>query len=48
MKAVPVAVLRPMIGASEAASKAILGIRNQLDPNEKAIMKDVQFIPWWC
>lgn len=32
IRAVPVAVLRPMIGASEAMSKAIIGVRNAVDP----------------
>ena len=32
VRAVLIAVLRPMIGASEAVSKTLLGLRNQLDP----------------
>jgi autophagy-related protein 2 len=32
VRAVPVAVLKPMIGASEAVSKTLLGMRNSLDP----------------
>ncbi|KAF9265490.1 hypothetical protein L218DRAFT_860278 [Marasmius fiardii PR-910] len=33
IRAVPIAVLRPMIGASEAVSKTLLGLHNSLDPN---------------
>ncbi|CAA7271644.1 unnamed protein product [Cyclocybe aegerita] len=33
IRAVPIAVLKPMIGASEAASKALQGLHNTLDPN---------------
>jgi len=33
VRAVPVAVLRPMIGATEAFSKTLLGLRNTLDPD---------------
>ncbi|GAA6043292.1 hypothetical protein JCM8097_003040 [Rhodosporidiobolus ruineniae] len=32
VRAVPIAVLKPMIGASGAVSKALLGLRNTLDP----------------
>ncbi|GAA5828512.1 hypothetical protein JCM11251_000826 [Rhodosporidiobolus azoricus] len=32
VRAVPIAVLKPMIGASGAISKALLGLRNSLDP----------------
>ncbi|TPX51151.1 hypothetical protein SeMB42_g02015 [Synchytrium endobioticum] len=32
IRAVPVAVLKPMIGATEAMSKTLLGLRNQIDP----------------
>lgn len=32
VRAVPIAVLRPMIGASEAMSKTLFGLRNSLDP----------------
>ena len=41
IKAVPVAVLKPMIGASEAVSKTLLGLRNTIDPNQKLEMEDV-------
>lgn len=33
IRAVPIAVLKPMIGASEAVSQALLGLHNTLDPN---------------
>ncbi|KAI0035921.1 hypothetical protein K488DRAFT_42229 [Vararia minispora EC-137] len=33
IRAVPIAVLKPMIGASEAVSKALLGLQNTMDPN---------------
>ncbi|KAF9464765.1 hypothetical protein BDZ94DRAFT_466688 [Collybia nuda] len=33
IRAVPIAVLRPMIGASEAVSQTLLGLHNTLDPN---------------
>ncbi|EKM55349.1 uncharacterized protein PHACADRAFT_208868 [Phanerochaete carnosa HHB-10118-sp] len=36
VRAVPIAVLRPMIGASEAVSKTLLGLHNTLDPNVRA------------
>lgn len=36
VRAVPIAVLRPMIGASEAVSKTLLGLHNTLDPNIRA------------
>jgi autophagy-related protein 2 len=32
VRAVPIAVLKPMIGASEAVSKTLWGLRNTLDP----------------
>ncbi|KAG6845341.1 hypothetical protein H0H87_010798 [Tephrocybe sp. NHM501043] len=32
IRAVPIAVLKPMIGASEAVSKTLLGLHNSLDP----------------
>ncbi|KAF9472211.1 hypothetical protein BDN70DRAFT_887253 [Pholiota conissans] len=33
IRAVPIAVLKPMIGASEAVSKTLLGLHNTLDPS---------------
>ena len=35
LRAVPRAILRPMIGASEAMSKALLGVQNAVDPRHK-------------
>ncbi|KAG6874206.1 hypothetical protein C0995_003752 [Termitomyces sp. Mi166 len=35
IRAVPVAVLKPMIGASEAVSKTLLGLHNSLDPDTR-------------
>jgi autophagy-related protein 2 len=35
IRAVPIAVLRPMIGASEAVSKTLLGLHNTLDPGSR-------------
>ncbi|KAJ3092413.1 autophagy- protein 2 [Quaeritorhiza haematococci] len=40
IRAVPVAVLKPMIGASEAVSKTLLGLQNTIDPNKKVQMED--------
>ncbi|CCH45571.1 Autophagy-related protein [Wickerhamomyces ciferrii] len=39
-KATPVALIRPMIGATEAVSKALLGVTNQLDPNQRKYIED--------
>ena len=44
IKAVPVAVLRPMIGATEAVSKALLGMRNSVNPKRKLDIEDVSSI----
>ena len=35
VRAVPIAVLKPMIGASEAVSKTLLGLHNTLDPKSR-------------
>lgn len=35
IRAVPIAVLKPMIGASEAVSKTLLGLRNTMDPQNR-------------
>lgn len=40
VRAVPIAVLKPMIGASEAVSKTLLGMRNSLDPEGKRELGD--------
>ncbi|THH26562.1 hypothetical protein EUX98_g7623 [Antrodiella citrinella] len=36
VRAVPIAVLKPMIGASEAISKTLLGLHNTLDPGVRS------------
>lgn len=41
IRAVPVAVLKPMIGATEAVSQTLLGLRNSIDPNKKLQTEDV-------
>lgn len=40
ISAVPSAVLRPMIGATEAVSKTLLGIKNTVDPKGRAESND--------
>lgn len=40
VKATPVALIRPMIGATEAVSKALLGVTNQLDPEQRKYIND--------
>ncbi|KAI9001725.1 hypothetical protein BC832DRAFT_594012 [Gaertneriomyces semiglobifer] len=40
IKAVPVAVLKPMIGATEAVSKALMGLQNSLDPQKRLQLED--------
>ncbi|CAM9014244.1 unnamed protein product [Wickerhamomyces anomalus] len=40
VKATPVALIRPMIGATEAVSKALLGVTNQLDPEQRKYIDD--------
>ncbi|KAJ3114872.1 autophagy- protein 2 [Phlyctochytrium bullatum] len=40
IRAVPVAVLKPMIGATEAVSKTLMGLQNTLDPNKRLQMED--------
>ncbi|OQR98889.1 autophagy-related protein [Achlya hypogyna] len=40
IRAVPVAVLRPMIGATEAMSRAFIGVRNAVDPEIKEDMEN--------
>ncbi|KIJ44231.1 hypothetical protein M422DRAFT_252242 [Sphaerobolus stellatus SS14] len=35
VRAVPIAVLKPMIGATEAVSKTLIGLRNTMDPEVK-------------
>ncbi|KXS13639.1 hypothetical protein M427DRAFT_124871 [Gonapodya prolifera JEL478] len=40
IRAVPVAVLRPMIGAADALGKTLLGLRNTLDPDSRLKSED--------
>ncbi|KAF9902253.1 autophagy- protein 2 [Linnemannia zychae] len=40
IRAVPVAVLKPMIGATEAFSKVLIGIRNSIDPAQRLQNED--------
>ena len=44
IRAVPVAILKPMIGATEAVSSVLLGLRNTMDPNKKLQSEDVSKI----
>lgn len=41
MRAAPVVVIRPMIGATEAVSKALMGATNQLRPEQLQELEDV-------
>ncbi|PVV02022.1 hypothetical protein BB560_003535, partial [Smittium megazygosporum] len=45
VRAVPVAVLNPMIGASEAVSKTLLGLRNTLEKDRNDILEDEEETP---
>ncbi|EGC30930.1 hypothetical protein DICPUDRAFT_89864 [Dictyostelium purpureum] len=38
VQAVPIAIIRPMIGITEGVSKTLLGVRNQIDPLKKMEM----------
>ncbi|KAJ3348571.1 autophagy- protein 2 [Entophlyctis luteolus] len=40
VQAVPSAILKPMIGATEAVSKTLLGLQNSLDPSKQQEIKD--------
>lgn len=40
VRAIPIAVLKPMIGASEAVSKTLFGLRNSLDPASRQELED--------
>ena len=40
IKAVPIAILKPMIGASAAVKKTLMGIHSSLDPKRKKEMED--------
>ena len=35
IRAVPIAVIRPLIGTTEAVQKTLLGMRNALEPNKR-------------
>jgi autophagy-related protein 2 len=39
-RAVPIAVLKPVIGTTAGLSKVLLGVRNQIDKTEKVISED--------
>jgi autophagy-related protein 2 len=39
-KATPIALLRPIIGVTEAASRALYGINNEIDPNSRKHTED--------
>jgi len=38
MKAVPLAIIKPMIGTTDGMSKVILGVKNQINKQDKIIM----------
>src|SRR5699024_2830544 len=40
-KAAPIALIRPVIGATEAVSKTLLGVTNQIDPRQMRDIEDV-------
>jgi autophagy-related protein 2 len=40
VRAAPVAIIRPMIGATEAVSRTLLGVTNALDPDQKRRVDD--------
>lgn len=42
VKAAPIAIIRPMIGATEAVSRTLLGVTNQLDPNQLHDIEEVR------
>lgn len=39
VKAAPIAIIRPMIGATEAVSRTLLGVTNQMDPEQ---LRDIE------
>ncbi|KAA8901758.1 hypothetical protein TRICI_006004 [Trichomonascus ciferrii] len=41
VKAAPIALIRPVIGATEAVSKTLLGVTNQIDSNQMQNAEDV-------
>jgi len=44
LKAIPVAIIRPLIGASGAVSNTLMGIHNTLDSNHQRNIEDVRLI----
>lgn len=40
MRAAPIALIRPMIGATEAVSRTLLGVTNQMDPDQIVYMEE--------
>ncbi|KAJ3197360.1 autophagy- protein 2 [Irineochytrium annulatum] len=40
IRAVPVAVLKPMIGATEAVSKTLIGLQNSIEPSKRLQQED--------
>lgn len=40
LKAVPVAVIKPMIGTAEAVTKTLVGVQNSIDPAKRHQMED--------
>ncbi|KAJ3390374.1 autophagy- protein 2 [Lobulomyces angularis] len=40
IRAVPIAVLKPMIGTAEAVTKTLIGVQNSLDPSNKSLMEE--------
>jgi autophagy-related protein 2 len=42
IRAVPIAVLKPMLGATDAVSKTLFGIRNSVDPSKQQELQDVR------
>ena len=45
LKAIPVAIIRPLIGASGAVSNTLMGIHNTLDSNHQRNLEDVTSLP---
>ncbi|ANB14684.1 Atg2p [Sugiyamaella lignohabitans] len=44
MRAAPVVLIRPMIGATEAVSKTLMGVTNQIEPDQLQDVQDVSII----
>lgn len=40
VKAAPVAIIRPIIGTTEAVSKTLFGVTNQMDPSNRELTRD--------